>query len=79
MATKTGICKFCLQEKKLIKAHIIPKYFQDAVKDDSNTMLSIRLDKKTVVPKNDFLFDLDLLAMIVITSSPRGKIILLHF
>lgn len=29
-----GICKFCGQEKKLIKAHIIPKKFYLGLKDD---------------------------------------------
>lgn len=31
---KLGICKFCGQEKKLIKAHIIPKKFYVALKND---------------------------------------------
>lgn len=29
-----GICKFCGQEKKLIKAHIIPKKFYLGLSED---------------------------------------------
>lgn len=61
MAVTINICKFCGETKPLIKAHIIPKCFQDAVKDDRNEMLILRTFNQSIVKTQDFLFDKALL------------------
>ena len=40
-----GICKFCGQEKKLIKAHIIPKNFYIARKEDRYLLINSKTRK----------------------------------
>ena len=42
-----GICKFCGQEKKLIKAHIIPKNFYIARKEDRYLLINSKTRKYT--------------------------------
>lgn len=42
-----GICKFCGQERKLIKAHIIPKKFYFGLKDDRYLCISSKNGKFT--------------------------------
>ena len=42
---KTGICKFCKKEAKLVKSHIIPKFLYD-YGENSRKVLSIDTRKK---------------------------------
>ena len=39
-------CKLCKQDKKLIKAHILPKYLYEKIKDENNSFLTIEYDIK---------------------------------
>ncbi len=42
-----GICKFCEQEKKLIKAHIIPKKFYLGLNEDRFLCINSKTAKFT--------------------------------
>ncbi|MFL1895911.1 hypothetical protein ACJRPK_09425 [Aquimarina sp. 2-A2] len=37
-----GICRLCLEDKKLIKAHIIPDFMYNGMKDDNNIFHSMK-------------------------------------
>ncbi|WP_378183838.1 hypothetical protein [Aquimarina sp. SS2-1] len=37
-----GICRLCLKNKKLIKAHIIPDFIYNGMKDEKNVFHSIK-------------------------------------
>ena len=39
-------CKLCEQEKKLIKAHILPKFLYEKMKDENNSFLTVNYDIK---------------------------------
>lgn len=39
-------CKLCQQERKLIKAHILPKFLYEKMKDEKNSFLSVAYDIK---------------------------------
>lgn len=50
MTSKTikNVCRFCEQEKKLIKAHIIPKKFYLGIKDDRYLCINSKKGKYTI-------------------------------
>lgn len=43
-----GICKFCGQEKKLIKAHVIPKKFYLGLNEDKYLCINSKIGKYTI-------------------------------
>ena len=49
------ICKFCRQEKKLIKAHIIPRNFYLARKVDGKPQAQDDIDSLSIIPISVFI------------------------
>lgn len=43
-----GKCRLCLQEKKLIKAHIIPEFLHQGMKDDNNIFYNVTYNLDTL-------------------------------
>jgi hypothetical protein len=46
-----GICRLCLKEKKLIDAHIIPKFMFNGMKDEKNSFLEVVHNLDTNISK----------------------------
>ena len=55
-----GICRLCRKEKKLIEAHIIPKFMYSGMKDKENSFFEVTYDldnnesKKRKIQKEDY-------------------------
>jgi hypothetical protein len=49
-----GCCKLCLQEKKLVKAHIIPEHFYSGLYNEKGQYVEFHISKdKSKEPKSD--------------------------
>ena len=56
---KYTICKFCGKEKKLIKAHIIPRNFYLARKNDKLISIYVQIELKEETTKTVRYIDFD--------------------
>ncbi|UOE52286.1 hypothetical protein MTO98_14490 [Mucilaginibacter sp. SMC90] len=57
MGGKFGICQLCLQHRKLIKAHILPKCFTKPVRNADNSLFLYHADTNRYQDAYDCLFD----------------------
>lgn len=57
MSGMFGICKMCLQQKKLVRSHIIPKSFQAPVKGSDGSFYIYHEGAHILQDAQDYLFD----------------------